>query len=641
MAVTIDEIQVRFGAEINELNKKVKQVDGKLKDTKKNSDNLGNAMKKAGGMIATYFSVQALISFGRQVVDVTAKFQKLEAQMTTALGSNSAAQMAMQDIIAFASVTPFQVDKLTEAFVLFANRGVKPTMAQMGNLGDFTAALGKDFDLLSGAIIDAVDPVRWRNLGVVIRREGDQMTGSFKGLEVTVAATTAGALEMAAAFGQMEGVAGGMARVSETLGGKISNLKDNLDVMFNAIGDANNGVLVSFIDLVNKAVKVIGEATMSTLAWGKALGASKVTTLLGASNIDVKAIENVEQQQEALAKLTEILRVQEMAFKAAAGVKANYASRLIKNSSLTKEFEKDVESLRFTITALTDVQDQIKALDFSKAVRDLGAIEIITAKITDLEKEKPTASIERLAVINQLLFKYNEELKALEKIGLQRNVNNLEAIKGAKQLQGLESTLTLGGVREAPMVKFSQEMQAGILDPLGKAILLTDMMEGGFQTLFNTLAGGGNVFEAFGNYIKQLAAKLAAMAATALVLNALMGGTGKIAEGLTGIFGSGAGFSEIFSQLAGISGKKESVVPTGFTKKEKPFAKGGIVYGPTNALIGEYAGARSNPEVVAPLNKLQGMLGGMGMSGDVRFKIEGNTLIGVLERAERTRFRTT
>ncbi len=39
-----------------------------------------------------------------------------------------------------------------------------------------------------------------------------------------------------------------------------------------------------------------------------------------------------------------------------------------------------------------------------------------------------------------------------------------------------------------------------------------------------------------------------------------------------------------------------------------PFANGGIVSGPTIGLIGEYAGASGNPEVVAPLDKLRGML---------------------------------
>jgi phage-related protein len=41
-------------------------------------------------------------------------------------------------------------------------------------------------------------------------------------------------------------------------------------------------------------------------------------------------------------------------------------------------------------------------------------------------------------------------------------------------------------------------------------------------------------------------------------------------------------------------------------------AAGGLVSGPTVAMVGEYAGARANPEVVAPLDKLAAMLGNTG-----------------------------
>jgi hypothetical protein len=40
-----------------------------------------------------------------------------------------------------------------------------------------------------------------------------------------------------------------------------------------------------------------------------------------------------------------------------------------------------------------------------------------------------------------------------------------------------------------------------------------------------------------------------------------------------------------------------------------PLAQGGIAFGPTNALVGEYPGASTDPEVVAPLSKLKSMLG--------------------------------
>lgn len=45
-----------------------------------------------------------------------------------------------------------------------------------------------------------------------------------------------------------------------------------------------------------------------------------------------------------------------------------------------------------------------------------------------------------------------------------------------------------------------------------------------------------------------------------------------------------------------------------------PMAEGGIAYGPTNALVGEYPGAKNDPEVVAPLSKLKTMLGGQQMN---------------------------
>lgn len=62
------------------------------------------------------------------------------------------------------------------------------------------------------------------------------------------------------------------------------------------------------------------------------------------------------------------------------------------------------------------------------------------------------------------------------------------------------------------------------------------------------------------------------------------------------------------------------------------FAGGGLVYGPTVGLMGEYAGASSNPEVIAPLNKLRGILGeGRGRS-EVKFRIEGRELVGILNK---------
>lgn len=70
------------------------------------------------------------------------------------------------------------------------------------------------------------------------------------------------------------------------------------------------------------------------------------------------------------------------------------------------------------------------------------------------------------------------------------------------------------------------------------------------------------------------------------------------------------------------------------------FADGGIAYGPTLGLFGEYSGASHNPEVVAPLDKLKGMLNEpAGFGGKVTFRIEGRNLVGVLGKESHYRSR--
>ena len=58
-----------------------------------------------------------------------------------------------------------------------------------------------------------------------------------------------------------------------------------------------------------------------------------------------------------------------------------------------------------------------------------------------------------------------------------------------------------------------------------------------------------------------------------------------------------------------------------------PMAEGGIAFGPTNALVGEYPGASSNPEVVAPLSKLKDMLASqMNVELNVGGVVKGNDI---------------
>ena len=88
------------------------------------------------------------------------------------------------------------------------------------------------------------------------------------------------------------------------------------------------------------------------------------------------------------------------------------------------------------------------------------------------------------------------------------------------------------------------------------------------------------------------------------------------------------GFKNIFGAMSGVK-----------------FANGGIVSSPTLGLVGEYAGARSNPEVIAPLDRLKSLIGDTQSSQQVQvggsFTLRGQDLVVALERAQKQQnFRT-
>ena len=85
-----------------------------------------------------------------------------------------------------------------------------------------------------------------------------------------------------------------------------------------------------------------------------------------------------------------------------------------------------------------------------------------------------------------------------------------------------------------------------------------------------------------------------------------------------------------------------SVVGSLFNKIIPPFADGGMVSGATLAMVGEGPGTSAiNPEVIAPLDKLQGMIGNAG-GGQVEVfgKISGSDILLASDRARGNRTRT-
>jgi len=82
-----------------------------------------------------------------------------------------------------------------------------------------------------------------------------------------------------------------------------------------------------------------------------------------------------------------------------------------------------------------------------------------------------------------------------------------------------------------------------------------------------------------------------------------------------------------------------SVVGGLFNSIIPPFAMGGLVTGPTLAMVGEGGGTSMvNPEVIAPLDKLKGMIGGGG-NGVLHGRIDGSDILLTNDRSTMTQNR--
>ena len=570
-------------SEVDEVNQKVGKGNSEsTKSTNALSSAFGNLGKTLGGL----FAADMLLSFGKAVVETTAEFQKMEAVLTTTLGSKSAAQVAMTQIVEFASKTPFQVNELTDSFVKLANRGFTPTLAQMNALGDLASSTGKSFDQLTEAALDAMtgEFERLKEFGIRAKSEGDKVAFTFKGVTTEVEKTDEAIKDYLISLGNAEGVSGSMAAISETVGGQISNLQDNFTQLQLAIGSSSSGLISSVLQLSNtilgdlitslNSVNTVAQAAGDTGL--EAFGRQLLSFISPAYAGTLKGVAiGINATKKAAVEAEQALKKENESKEASKKISDELAKQL------KKDHDKKLEQIKKEEEAL-----QKLSRSYEIGFEDFGySINETNQKITaGFEAPQANANVNTENLAEGIT--YTPEMDEADKLHIQNAMLLNQQFKEQRDL-GLE--------------------MSGIFGPL-LAQSFTEMFETG-QFGFKSLLDG----------LKKMAIQLAATAAAAFALNLLLGGVG-----LSGFGAGSGGFKNIFKGLGG-GGQLGGLIP---------FANGGIVSGPTAALVGEYSGARTNPEVIAPLSKLQNMMG-----GNVTFTISGDSLVGTLNRANKTRAR--
>jgi hypothetical protein len=285
---------------------------------------------------------------------------------------------------------------------------------------------------------------------------------------------------------------------------------------------------------------------------------------------------------------------------------------------------------------------------FIDSQKNIGTIAAANAaKIqTQIDAIVQMATAQGLSItpITQSTNAINQQTVAVEKLTEAKSFDN-SAIIPASQFGATSPTIEAFAKATGPLPQYTAVVKAETTE---QALVISDYeknmataMEGVNQA-FNNLTADG--LEAFG----------------VLLGDIMTGQIGSFQDFGKKLLGSVAAFMKSFGQAliatataskafkelliknpvlaaaAGVALVAGSAVITNMLNKgpqATAFAEGGIVSGPTLGLVGEYPGASSNPEVIAPLDKLKGMLNTNEQSGFVASTtIQGRDLAIVLER---------
>lgn len=245
--------QRAFQQEIAKLNTSLRSTTQAAEQESAALEGLG---RKAATALAAYTSFAAASDFLSNIISVRSEFQRLQAVLSNSFGSDSEAQEALQMISDYVAKTPFELSEVSNAYVKLVNQGLKPTTDQLTKLGDLAASTGKGFDQLAEAILDAQtgEFERLKEFGIRASKSGDQVAFTFKGVTQQVQFSSKAIQDYIIGLGSIQGVAGATAKISETLGGKISNLRDAWTRMLNDIGQSGEGV---FSDAIGAATLLV------------------------------------------------------------------------------------------------------------------------------------------------------------------------------------------------------------------------------------------------------------------------------------------------------------------------------------------------------------------------------------------------
>ena len=562
---TVDELIVQIKADTRDLDRKLNQLErnvGKASNSK-GMRGLGASLTALRGpALGAAAAIAGIGAISIPIVRTGAALEDMKTSLNTVFGSAKAGQKQFDNILKFATESPFQVTDLTQAFIQLGAAGIQPTEKMMrtfagaasvttDSLGAFQALVRITQRSASGGLgLEELNQLSDRGIPVfeilaqklgVTRDQITEMGKSAEGAAIIMENLNEGLEER---FGDA------VAAKMDTLNQKFSNLQTSFQnisaAMFNegGLGTAMKTIVGTITDAINRL------ATLVRMA-----GSGMSSEFLAATSDE----ERIEVLKKEISDLEDR--------KAKAKRAGNLPTEIKERQRLIAILEQSI---------ITTEKETQATIDKAKA----------DAEATAQRKEK---RLEDEA--------FQDELKSLSKL-IQRSKPEAEVL--AAQIQRIQDILAtgkdedlltlLGGENADVALARLRERLEELKDPIEETAKLFD--ENMVQAIVNTsnaftndfvnaLLSGKSVLESFKNFAKNIVSQIIATFLQLAVVNRI----------LNAVF---SGFSG-FTPLPTIGGTAGPETQAAFVARHggNAAASGGRIGGPT--LVGE-----RGPEIFIP-----------------------------------------
>ena len=421
-----------------DIEKGVNNTSKKVKESGDDIDDMFSKITKGAAAMAAAFSATQLV---KKIADVRGESQQLEVAFTTMLQSEEKATALMAQLTETAAITPFGLQDVAGGAKQLLAYGVAAENVNdnLIMLGDIAAGLSiplndlvylygttmtqgrmftQDLRQFQGRGIPLADELA-KQFGVTKDKVGDLVTTGKVGFDEMHKALVA----MTSAGGKFGGL---MEAQSKTIKGQISNIEDAIDVMFNQIGQKNEGLINTSLSITSTLVEnyekigaILEPLVVTYGAYKTALmvasAATRVKTLT--TGFATKAEKAHYLALLASEKAQKALNIQMLknpyALAAAAVITLTYA--LYKHFTRATGAAKATEELNKDLKKLND--DQSKHKDhIDDLINSLGDLSIHEGKrilnFQELKKEYPDI-LKNINSENEFLKKKDELLKLI------------------------------------------------------------------------------------------------------------------------------------------------------------------------------------------------------------------------------------